>query len=238
MKLTVVGSSPASPNPGGAHSGYLVESGDGRLLLDCGPGVLSRLRIREPWPSVGAIAITHLHLDHWGDLVPWVWGTEFGPADPPSTKVELWLPPRGPERLRWFAGEFGVEEMFDEAFAVREYETGKAFRAAGLEVVPVRVPHSIDSHGFRVGDGTATLAYSGDTTASEELVELARNADLFLCEANLDRHRESVSHLSPEEANAAFVASGAKRLLLTHRPTEWPLPPELELVREGLEVDF
>ena len=43
VKLTVVGCSPAWPNPGGAQSGYLV-NGSGNLLLDCGPGVLARLR--------------------------------------------------------------------------------------------------------------------------------------------------------------------------------------------------
>ncbi|HVH52379.1 MAG TPA: MBL fold metallo-hydrolase, partial [Gaiellaceae bacterium] len=71
MKLTVIGCSPAWPNPAGAQSGYLVE-GTGRLLLDCGPGVLSRLRERESWPNVDAVVITHFHLDHWGDLVPWI----------------------------------------------------------------------------------------------------------------------------------------------------------------------
>ncbi len=80
MKLTVIGCSPAWPNPGGAQSGYLVE-GPGRLLLDCGPGVLAKLRERDGgWPRVDAIVITHWHLDHWGDLVPWVWGTIAGPA--------------------------------------------------------------------------------------------------------------------------------------------------------------
>ena len=74
----MVGCSPAWPNPGGAQSGYLVE-GEGRLLLDCGPGVLSRLReADEGWPRVDAIAITHFHLDHWGDIVPWVWGRMYG----------------------------------------------------------------------------------------------------------------------------------------------------------------
>ncbi len=79
VKLTVVGCSPAWPNPGGAQSGYLLE-GPGRLLLDCGPGVLAKLREREAWPHVDAIAITHWHLDHWGDLVPWVWGSTLGPG--------------------------------------------------------------------------------------------------------------------------------------------------------------
>src|SRR4029079_1683052 len=59
VKLTVVGCSPAWPNPGRAHSGYLLSHDGGRLLVDCGPGVLSRLREAEDWPRVDAIAITH-----------------------------------------------------------------------------------------------------------------------------------------------------------------------------------
>jgi GNAT superfamily N-acetyltransferase len=93
VKLTIVGCSPAWPNPGGAQSGYLLE-GDGRLLLDCGPGVLARLRESAHWPSVDAIAITHFHLDHWGDLVPWVWGNMFGPGAE-AARPALWLPPGG-----------------------------------------------------------------------------------------------------------------------------------------------
>src|SRR2546425_559579 len=60
VKLTVVGCSPAWPNPGGAQSGYLV-NGTGTVLLDCGPGVLARLRTRDSWPKVDAIVITHFH---------------------------------------------------------------------------------------------------------------------------------------------------------------------------------
>src|SRR5436305_180766 len=92
MQLTVIGCSPAWPNAGSAQSGYLVE-GEGRLLLDCGPGVLARLRdLDGGWPRVDAVAITHFHLDHWGDLVPWVFGASFGPGrDIP--RPELWLAP-------------------------------------------------------------------------------------------------------------------------------------------------
>src|SRR3954469_1800700 len=75
VRLTVIGSSPAWPNPGSAQSGYLLESDAEprrRLLLDCGPGVLGRLRANGD-TRVNATAITHFHLDHWGDLVPWAW---------------------------------------------------------------------------------------------------------------------------------------------------------------------
>src|ERR671932_1662251 len=102
VRLTIVGCSPAWPNPGGAQSGYLVEA-RGRLLLDCGPGVLARLREREGWPRVDAIAITHFHLDHWGDLVPWVWGAMYGPGrgDDPA-RPDVFVPPDGIRRLQDF----------------------------------------------------------------------------------------------------------------------------------------
>ena len=93
MRLTVIGSSPAWPNPGSAHSGYMLEADGSRVLLDCGPGVLGRLREHGEWPEVDAIAITHLHLDHWGDLVPWVWGSFYLASDGPVPKPALWVQP-------------------------------------------------------------------------------------------------------------------------------------------------
>ena len=239
MKLTVVGCSPAWPNPGGAQSGYLVE-GEGRVLLDCGPGVLARLRARESWPRVDAIVLTHFHLDHWGDLVPWVFGAAFGAgqnSDPP----ELWLPPGGSETLRAFGATFGFGARLDDVFAIREYADETRFRAGGLEVTPVRLEHYQQlTFGLRVTDGTATLAYSGDTAPTPNLAELARDADVFLCEATLldPEPPEERGHLNADEAVAAFEASGARRLLVIHRPDELALDPGIERAHDGLELEF
>ena len=239
MKVTIVGCSPAWPNPGGAQSGYLVE-GAGRLLLDCGPGVLSRLRKREPWPRVDAVAITHFHLDHWGDLVSWIFGAAFGPGRD-AGRPELWLPPGGSETLRGFGREFGFSSRLDAVFAVHEYADGTPFVAAGFEVTPVRLTHYEElTFGLRVTDGQATVAYSGDSAPTPKLAELARDADLFLCEATLAEPEPSGErgHLSADEAVAAFEASGARRLVVIHRPDELPLDPELERAHDGLELDL
>src|SRR5439155_13127113 len=115
VQLTVIGCSPAWPNAGGAQSGYLVE-GEGRLLLDCGPGVLARLRkADEGWPRVDAVALTHFHLDHWGDLVPWIFGAAFGPGHD-APQPDLWLPPGGRERLRGFGERMSFVNQIDDAF--------------------------------------------------------------------------------------------------------------------------
>lgn len=237
MKVIVVGCSPAWPNPGGAQSGYIVE-GSARLLLDCGPGVLPRLREQEGWPRVDAIVITHFHLDHWGDLVPWAFGAMYGPGHN-VPKPRLLVPPGGEQELVGFADKLGVEGMFDDAFEVSEYPENEPFEAAGLQVTAIRVPHyQLVTHGLRVTDGERTLAYSGDSAPSPKLADVARDADLFLCEATLRESREGSAdglrgHLSAEEAIQAFRDSGARRLVIVHRPDELPLENGIERAVDG-----
>jgi ribonuclease BN (tRNA processing enzyme) len=242
VKLTIVGCSPAWPNPGGAQSGYLV-NGSGNVLLDCGPGVLARLRQREGWPNVDAIVITHFHLDHWGDLVPWVWGAMYltGRGDNPA-RPDLFVPPGGVRQLEGFGERLGFPDMFEQVFALHEYQDEVEFEADGHRVTPVRVPHyQLEAYALRVSDGDRTLAYSGDSAPSDRLTDLARDADLFVCEATLLRgeldHGPPRGHLSLDEALDAFRASGARRLLVTHRPAELPTDPGLELAFDGMELD-
>jgi ribonuclease BN (tRNA processing enzyme) len=212
-------------------------------MLDCGPGVLGKLRERNgSWPQIDSIVISHWHLDHWGDLVPWVWGAMFGlGAEVPH--AELWVPPGGQAMLKAFGTQFGTETMFEQVFVLREYTGGGPFQTiAGLEVTPIWVPHyTIETYAMRVTDGTRTLAYSGDSAPSTNLTEAAQGADLFLCEATLaDGSLEGNprGHLSAVEAVEAFEASGAAQLLITHRPFELELDSGLEQAYEGLEVEL
>jgi ribonuclease BN (tRNA processing enzyme) len=241
IKLTVVGCSPAWPNPGGAQSGYLLESNGQRVLLDCGPGVLARLREREPWPQLDAIAITHWHLDHWGDLVPWVWGQTLGPGQG-TQKPELWIPPGGTELLETIGSRVGQPDMFAGAFELREYADGESFETAGFVVTPERVLHyEMLAFGFRASANGTVLAYSGDSGPSDALPKLAEAADLFVCEATLLQPNPEGGirgHLAAAEAVEAFEEAAARRLLITHRPRERPLDAGLEQAHDGLELEF
>ena len=232
MRLTVVGCSPAWPNPGEAHSGYLVEHEGTRVLLDCGPGVLARLRAAEGWPRLDAIVISHFHLDHCGDLVPWLWGHLMGPAAG-ARGPALWLPPAGRADLERLA------TRFDEAFDVSEYAERAAFSIGALTVTPFRVPHyDQPTWALRVEAGGRVLAYSADTSPSPALVDCARDADVLLCEATLDAlDGEPRGHMRAEEAAAAAAEAGAKRLLLVHRPVELPPPDGLEAASSGLVLE-
>jgi ribonuclease BN (tRNA processing enzyme) len=231
VRLTVVGSSPAWPNPGSAHAGYLVESGGRRLLVDCGPGVLSRLREREGWPRVDAIAVTHCHLDHVGDLVPWLWGYLMGPVQgEPAPPV--WLPPGG----RDATAPLGP---LSDGFELHEYAERVPFEAAGFEIVPIGVPHfGVAAFGLRVSDGAATIAFSGDSGPSEALAELADGANLFVCEATTDTPPADGAERGHLTASEAVAAAGRTRVLLTHRPVELPPPHGAEVAYDGLVVEL
>jgi ribonuclease BN (tRNA processing enzyme) len=230
VKLTVVGCSPSWPNPGGAHSGYLLEENGRRLLVDCGPGVLSRLRAAEDWPRVDAIAITHFHLDHCGDLVAWLWGALMGSG----AGTQLWIPPSGREDLERLA------TRFDDVFDVHEYADGERFDAAGFGITPRRVVHySQPTWGLRIEGGGRVVAFSADTAPTPVLAELARDADIFLCEATLEGDdSEPRGHMNAREAAAAALQANAKRLLLVHRPAELSVSDGLELARDGLEIEL
>ena len=232
VRLTVVGCSPAWPNAGSAHSGYLVEGEHGRVLLDCGPGVLSRLRAREGWPKLDAIVVSHFHPDHSGDLPPWLWGHRTGPARG-LPAPELWLPPGGSRELR------RISERFDETFPVHEYEPAAPFTAGGLTITPHAVSHYDEpTFGLRVEENGSVLAYSADTGPTPALADLACGADVFLCEATLEELETGLrGHLTSAEAAEAASNAGARRLLLVHRPAELPADG-YEVAHDGLELEL
>ncbi len=126
------------------------------------------MRDSEPWPTLDAIVISHFHLDHWGDLVPWVWGTMFRSAE--HTGPELWLPPGGRETLVDHGSRLGFPNMFERVFAEREFEPREPFAVNGIRITTVPMLHyRMPAFGMRVeADGT-TLSYSADTGPTEAL---------------------------------------------------------------------
>ena len=80
------------------------------------------------------------------------------------------------------------------------------------------VNHPIECHGLRIEAAGKVLAYSGDTAVCDALVEVARDADLFLCEASWPSTPTPPPgiHLTGREAGQHATLAGAKRLLLTH----------------------
>src|SRR3984885_10148500 len=111
VQITVLGKSPSWQDAGGACSGYLVQEEDFVLLIDCGNGVFSKLRRFCDYVDVGAVVITHMHADHFLDLVPFSYALRYAPRQQPvpvagwpgtadPARPRLYLPTGGAELLR------------------------------------------------------------------------------------------------------------------------------------------
>jgi ribonuclease BN (tRNA processing enzyme) len=114
MRLTVLGSAASYADVGRACSGYLVEDGETRLLLDCGHGALANLGgVCDP-RTLDAVFITHAHPDHVVDLYALQALLRYAPEGP-APPVRLHGPKGLLERMSCLLGERGGVELV-EAF--------------------------------------------------------------------------------------------------------------------------
>jgi ribonuclease BN (tRNA processing enzyme) len=216
MRVTVVGCSGTFPGPESACSCYLVEAGGFRLLLDFGNGALGALQRWHSMFEVDAVLVTHLHPDHCLDLVPYAYARRFNPAGtlPP-------LPVYGPadteQRLCRVFDPPPTEGLTD-VYDFHVLEPGD-LHLGPLQLRVAHLPHPVESLGVRIEADSRTLCYSADTGASDTLVDLARDADLFICEASyLDENNPPGIHLTGQQAGQHATEAGARHLLLTHVP--------------------
>jgi ribonuclease BN (tRNA processing enzyme) len=216
VRLTVVGCSGSGPGPASPASCYLVEQDGFRLLLDLGNGSFGALQgVIDP-DTVDAVYLSHLHADHCLDVAPFVvWHRYSGRSS--GRRIPLYAP-AGAERrlaLAYDGGGPALADVFE--FAV---VTPGSFTIGPFAVQTARTAHPVECHAVRLTAGGRSLVYTGDTGPSEQVVGLARGADVLLCEA---AHPEqpglpTALHLNGREAGEHAAAAGVGRLLLTHVP--------------------
>jgi ribonuclease BN (tRNA processing enzyme) len=250
LRLTVLGASPAWANPGWACSGYLVSAGDDHILLDCGFGVLSRLRQQLPLDALRAVLVSHLHADHFIDLVSLRYGLKYGRLRT-EPGLPLFVPPGGARFLAQLGEALdGDSEFFNGTYQLAEYDPNSELRLGTLQVSFSRVKHYIPAYAMAVSAGRR-LVYSGDAAPCAALVDLARGADVLLCEAGItgphedDPNPSNRGHMTAREASQIASEAGVGRLLLTHYKADPDRQPglrcmagtafegQLEFVREG-----
>jgi len=231
VRLTVLGKSPSWQDAGGACSGYLLRDGDTTVLIDCGNGVFSKLREVTDYIDVDAVVVSHLHADHFLDLVPFSYALTYAPRQQPvavppwpgtesPARPRLIAPPGATEKFRMIARLWGPENLIVDAFEVEEYDEDAQPRVGPLSFRFCSVPHFIQTFaiGARSDNSDRTLVYGADCQPAPELVEFARGAELLLIEATLPRpERDGVrGHLTPGEAGAHARDAEVSRAVLTH----------------------
>ena len=231
MRLTVLGKSPSWQDVGGACSGYLLEDGDTAVVIDCGNGVFSKLRQFRDYTEVDAVVLSHLHADHFLDLVPYSYALTYAPRQQP-VPVHRWPGTDDPARpalhaprgaadvFRRVVGAWGNDDLIENAFALEEYEPSACPRVGPLQFSFQSVPHFTETFAICITSelSDAKLVFGADSRPTDDLIEFARDCDLLLVEATLPRPERSGErgHLTPREAGEHARAAGAGRVVLTH----------------------
>ncbi|MGV9714080.1 cyclic nucleotide-degrading phosphodiesterase [Gordonia sp. NPDC003424] len=220
MRLTVLGCSGSVGGPGAACSGYLLEvDGEQPVLMDCGPGVLGELQRRID-PNDVDVILSHLHADHCLDLPAMLVWRRYAPQ-PATTRARLYGPAGTDVRLGAASSEVpGELDDITDTFDVIAWRNGVDVSLSGLTITPMSVNHPPETFGLRItGPHGQVIAYSGDTGFCDEAVDLAADADIFLCEASwthAPEDRPPNLHLSGHEAGQIATKAGVRALALTH----------------------
>ncbi len=219
--LHIVGSSSAVPRPNGACSSYLVRSKTLAIALDLGSGALGKLLVTQSPANLDAIVISHMHADHFFDLVPLRYALKY--AITRSRRLPVFLPPRGTKTLRSVVAPFAkTGSFFEEVVDVREYDPAKTLRIGHARIRFAKTRHYIAAYAMRIEVDGDTVAFSADTAPAESVVQLARGSGVFLCESGLGAEgieRGRRGHSNASEAGDMAQNAGARHLVLTHYPT-------------------
>lgn len=220
MDLTILGASASSPDAGDACAGYLVREGTTELLIDCGSGVISKLREQTCIERLSAIVISHFHPDHFIDLITLRYGLRYGLND--VVRPRLIVPPGGIDYLTNVGMALrNKPDYFTSSYNMEEFDPGSDLVIGNLTLTFQRTTHDIPTWAIAV-QGTSRLVYTADTQESDELESFASGADVVLCESTYPASTGELptgNHLTSNQAGQLAKRARANRLVLTHF---WP----------------
>jgi ribonuclease BN (tRNA processing enzyme) len=219
MRLTVIGSGDAFGSGGRANTCFWLDSGEITLALDFGATSLVALRRLQMDPSrIDLVMLSHLHGDHFGGVPFLLLDGQFdgqrqkpltiigpvGTSERLAAAMEVFFPGSSRNKWRFALNVVDLPCLTPHRFAHLQIETREVIHPSGAP-----------STGVRIADGCRTLAYSGDTTWTDALIEVANGADLFILECyKMSEPPKNHLDFATIEANRARLATS--RVMLTH----------------------
>lgn len=213
MKIEVLGFWGGYPKNGEATSGYLITTDAGQILLDCGSGIMSELSLKSNVEQLSAIIITHLHHDHIADVGIAQYAMVGALRNKRvMNKLELYAPTE-PAKI--------CEYIQSSQTNFHSINNRKQIEISGMKISFCKVSHTIPCYAVKIEYNGKSFVYSADTAYDTNLIEFAKDVDLFLCEATIcegSTHTIGLGHMDAYEAGEIAKLANVKRLVLTHLP--------------------
>ena len=260
LKVVVVGSG-AGPLVNVQRFGpsILIDAGGQLLLFDCGRG--ATIRLAQMGISIGRVNrvfLTHLHSDHLIGL-PDLFLTAPSGATGRRVPLEVWGPVGTRDMMDYMQRAFAFdlrmrrdeERWSKEGLSVvtRDIEQGVVFENLGLKVIAFLVDHGHvkPAFGYRVEYNGHSVALSGDTRPSENLIKYAQGVDVLIHEAasgdysraTTQEQREQIEfvtgiHTLPEQAADIFSRVKPRLAIFAHAPVSEELIARTKRTYAGL----
>jgi ribonuclease BN (tRNA processing enzyme) len=224
MKLTVLGSGTFFVTQEISASAFLLDTGDSRILIDCGPGTLVKLaQAGFGIKDIDYVFITHFHADHTSDLFPlfmnyWLVDT-FTPGE--ITSFPTFIGPEGIEKFLQDYSHLTELNAVEGWGKIKIMEYTPQMKLDNCIVKPFKVTHeALDcktrSYALRFEIHGRVIAFSGDAADCEGIREACNNADLFICDTSFPKERVTKIHMNTTEIGRISQNGNVKKLILDH----------------------
>lgn len=231
--MTPVGVGAAYGRIGEAQSCHLIRAAGRAVCLDLGAGALNRLVAHVRPEDLDLVVISHLHPDHFIDLLALRVYLVWGPGAGSQVRVV------GPPGLRARIACFG-EDGLDDALRFEELrgEAPQTDLGDGLVIRHRQVPHLPPTYATRIDSGGRAVCFGADCAPNDALAELAHGVDLLVTECSFGAGPipRGAMHLNATAAGRIAATAQARRLVLTHCFPEWDLDEAVAVARQAAGV--
>jgi ribonuclease BN (tRNA processing enzyme) len=220
MQLQFVGCGDAFGSGGRFNTCFHLLGRNINALIDCGAtSLVSMNKLAISRNDIDTILLTHFHADHFAGLPFFILEANY------VLKRQRGLTIAGPPGLKTryatlMENAFPGTQAMEWAFPITlcEFEIGKRNEVGAMRVTPFHVVHDERAGpclGLRIEAEGKVVAYSGDSQWTDSLIEVGRNADLFICEA-YTRDKPIATHMALSLLEKHLDQIRPKRLILTH----------------------
>jgi len=216
--VTLLGTGTIIPYPGRKSTAIILETGQEKILFDCGPSTPEAVVVAGfEISSIHRFFITHFHADHTLGLGHVIAAAKNDPEFPSDRRIPLYGPEGIEEFLRSWDGlyhSFGKVPSLFQPITVRGGDRLK-LPDSEISVHPAR-------HGgqpavsYRVESGGSVFVYTGDTSFSESLVEFSRGADLIAAECSFNDPAPAGGHMTVSDVGRLASEAEPARIVLVH----------------------